>query len=184
MPVEAVLLRGRGRLHLTGRMGTVLRESVRAVVSHLRHDAAAYGLDAAALDADVHVHLPDAATPKDGPSAGVALAVALASAASGRAVRADLAFTGELTLSGRVTAVGGVRAKVLAAERAGLAEVCVPAENRSDLPESLRVRVVLVSRLDEVLRLAFAEESRHGKSSRSQEDGAPAAAAAAAVRPA
>lgn len=157
LPVEVVRLKGRGRLHLTGQLGNVLKESARAALSHLRHESARYGLDPAAFDDDLHVHLPDGATPKDGPSAGIALAVAIASAASGRAVRADVAFSGEITLSGRVTAVGGVRAKVLAAERAGMAEVCLPADNATDVPDALRLRIVAVSSLEEVLRAAFAQ---------------------------
>ena len=123
-----------------------------------RAEAARYGLDVTAFDDDLHVHLPDGGTPKDGPSAGIALAVAMASCVSGRPVRADLAFTGEITLGGRVTAVGGVRAKVLAAERAGMAVVCLPAENAPDLPDALRLRPVPVSTLEEVLRVAFTLE--------------------------
>jgi len=155
LPVEVVRLPGRGKLQLTGRLGEVLRESVRAVHSHLRHAHDRYGLAESAFASDLHVHLPDAATPKDGPSAGVALAVAMAGALSGRAARADAAFTGELTLGGRVTAVGGVRAKVLAAERAQMRTVVLPEENRTELPAALRVSPRCVSRLEEAMAEAF-----------------------------
>lgn len=160
LPVEVVRLPGEGKLHLTGRLGDVLKESARAVLSHLRHARERYGLDEAAFHSDLHVHLPDGATPKDGPSAGIALAVAMTSALSGKPVRPDVAFTGELTLGGRVTAVGGVRAKVLAAQRAGITRVVLPADNRMDLPEATSLVPVLVERLDEVMAAAFGGEER------------------------
>lgn len=155
LPIEVVRLPGKGDLHLTGRLGEVLRESARAALSHLRHRPERYGLLATQFDVDLHVHLPDGATPKEGPSAGVALAIAMCSALSGRPVRADIAFTGELTLGGRVFGVGGVRAKALAAERAGCTQVVLPAENRGDLPEGLRVTPVIVETLEQAMAVAF-----------------------------
>lgn len=165
LPVEVVRLKGKGKLHLTGRLGEVLKESAQAVLAHLRHARERYGIDEEAFQSDLHVHLPDGATPKDGPSAGITLAVAMTSALTGRPVHPDVAFTGELTLGGRVTAVGGVRAKVLAAERAGMTRVVVPSENRPDLPEATKLTPVLVDRLEQVMEAAFgplAPESHEG----------------------
>ena len=173
LPIEVVRLEGKGKLHLTGRLGVVLRESARAVLAHLRHARIEYGIPEEALRDDLHVHLPDAATPKDGPSAGVALAVAMLSALLRVPVRPDVAFTGELTLGGRVLPVGGVRAKVLAAERAAMARVVVPDDNRPDLPEALRARPVLVTHLRQALDEAFRKDE--------PSDGATPLAAVAAV---
>ncbi len=176
LPIEVVRLPGRGKLQLTGRLGEVLKESARAVLSHLHFAREAYGIEEAAFQADLHVHLPDGATPKDGPSAGVALAVAMTSALKGQAARADVAFTGEMTLSGRVLAVGGVRAKSLAAERAGMSRIVLPAENVTDLPEALRATPVLISQLDAALAEAFRkdEETRDGSEPALAEQGAKA----------
>jgi ATP-dependent Lon protease len=149
-------LPGQRKLVLTGQMGPVLRESARTVLAHMRGAARAYGLDPAALAHGLHVHAPEAAVPKDGPSAGLALCVAIASAARGRAARADVALTGEVTLTGRVLAVGGVRAKLLAAARAGIAVVVLPESNRSDVADDAPVAVVYVTSVAQALDAAFA----------------------------
>jgi ATP-dependent Lon protease len=142
--VEANLINdGRGTLTLTGQLGDVMQESAKAAVTWLRTHAPLFGLDAGALGkADVHIHVPAGAVPKDGPSAGVVLVAALISAATGRPVRSEVAMTGEITLSGDVLPVGGIREKVLAARRSGVLEVVLPEMNQvnveEDIPEPLR----------------------------------------------
>lgn len=159
--VEVGLSPGKGELTLTGMLGDVLQESVRAAIGHLRVAPERYGLTRERVDGlDVHVHLPDAATAKDGPSAGTAVFSALVSALSGVALPADLAFTGEISLTGRVLPVGGVRAKLLAAERAGVRRVILPEGNRADVPADVALEPVLVRSLDEVFRAAFPEGAR------------------------
>ncbi len=157
--VEVGLMPGKGGLSMTGSAGEVLQESVRAALAHLRVAPDRYGIDKDRLAAhDVHLHLPETGTPKDGPSAGAAIFAALVSALSGVALPADLALTGEISLTGRVLAVGGVRAKLLAAERAGVARVVLPADNRPDIPPDVAIETVPVRSLDEVFRAAFPAE--------------------------
>ncbi len=146
---------GGGRIRMTGQLGSVLKESVYTALALLRADPRAYGLRPAALQRDLHVHLPDGATPKDGPSAGCAVLVALVSALSGQPARAEVAMTGEISLQGKVLPVGGVRAKVLAAERAGIAEVVLPAMNLGDVPAGTQVRVHAVEHVREVVALVL-----------------------------
>ena len=160
--VEARRMRGAGGLTLTGHLGDVMKESARAALSWLRANAARYGIDPGFYEkTDVHVHVPAGAVPKDGPSAGVAMAAALVSELTGRTVRSDLAMTGEITLSGNVLAVGGIKEKVLAARRAGVVQVILPKQNESrvddDLGEDLRreIGVHYVSTIDEALALAL-----------------------------
>jgi ATP-dependent Lon protease len=157
--VEVGLMPGKGELSLTGRIGEVLGESVRAALAHLRVAPERYGIARAAFEArDVHLHVPEAATEKDGPSAGTAIFAALCSALSGVALPADLALTGEISLTGRVLPVGGVRPKLLAAERAGVRRVIVPEDNRADVPKDAALEVVHVRTLDEVFRAAFGRD--------------------------
>ena len=152
---------GEGRLTLTGQLGDVMKESAQAALTFVRSRAHALGLpDDAGAGRDIHVHVPAGAVPKDGPSAGVTLATALASALSGRPVRKDLAMTGEITLRGKVLPVGGVKEKVLAAHRAGILRVLLPAENEKDLediPADVKeaMTFTLVSYADEVLQHAL-----------------------------
>jgi ATP-dependent Lon protease len=164
MFVEVTTMRGKGELVLTGQLGDVMKESARAAWSFARSRAAELGIDDKRFDLDVHVHVPAGAIPKDGPSAGVTMATALVSALSGRAVRHDLAMTGEITLSGRVLPIGGVKEKVLGAVRAGIKEVMMPKENVPDLediPEEVRETITVhsVETLDEVLSLAIQGEA-------------------------
>ena len=134
LSIEATLVPGKGASKITGRLGEVMRESFDAALSWVRTFAADLGIDPEAFTRhDIHLHVPDGATPKDGPSAGVTIATCLASLYSGKAVRADLAMTGEITLKGRVLPVGGIKEKVLAAHRAGVKTVLLPAANRKDL---------------------------------------------------
>ena len=134
--IEATRMKGKGELRLTGQLGDVMKESAQAAMSYLRGHAAQLGIaDSAFRNHDVHVHVPAGATPKDGPSAGVAMLVALASLFTGRRVASDLGLTGELTLRGLALPVGGIKNKVLAAHRAGLKRVLMPRKNEKDLEE-------------------------------------------------
>ena len=133
---EANMVPGRGRLRVTGRLGDVMRESAEAALTYVRSLAKDLDIDPDRFERqDVHLHVPAGATPKDGPSAGVTMATCLASLFTGRPARSDLAMTGEITLKGRVLAVGGIKEKVLAAHRSGMRQVCLPAANRKDLHE-------------------------------------------------
>ncbi len=160
--VEATRMKGSGTLTLTGSLGDVMKESARTALSWLRAHAVAYGIDAGFYqDADIHLHVPSGAIPKDGPSAGVTMVTALASELTGRRVRGDVAMTGEITLSGRVLSVGGIKEKVLAAKRLGIREIVLPAKNernvREDLGEELRREMVIhtVTTVEEVLNLTL-----------------------------
>jgi len=160
--IEASKMAGASSLTLTGQLGDVMKESARAALSWLRAHAKTYGIDPDFFTkAEMHVHVPAGAIPKDGPSAGVTMATALASALTGRPVRGDIAMTGEITLSGRVLPIGGVKEKVLAARRLGIHEVIVPKQNAKNINEDLTpelregLTVHLVSTIDEVLALAL-----------------------------
>jgi ATP-dependent Lon protease len=148
-------------LTITGQLGDVMKESAQAALSYVRAQAKDLGFDANFFDSnDIHVHVPAGAVPKDGPSAGVTIATALASLLSGRPVRADVGMTGEITLRGQVLPVGGIKEKVLAAHRAGLRTVVLPKRNEKDLddlPQETRddMKFVLVDRVDEVLTTAL-----------------------------
>ena len=160
--VEAARMPGKGSLTLTGHLGEVMKESARAALSWLRGQTDTYGVDPDFYQhAELHLHVPSGAIPKDGPSAGVTMAAALASELTGRPVRGDLAMTGEITLSGHVLPVGGIKEKVLAARRHGVFEVILPKQNEKhvneDLSEDLRrdLTIHLVSTIDEVLKIAL-----------------------------
>jgi ATP-dependent Lon protease len=161
MFVEASVMRGKGELVLTGQLGDVMKESARAALTYAKSHADQLGIpEEAFAGTDIHIHVPAGAIPKDGPSAGVTMATALVSALSRRAVRHDLAMTGEITLRGRILPIGGVKEKVLGAVRAGIGTIVLPKENAADLddlPEDVRssLEVHLVEDLDEVLTLAL-----------------------------
>jgi len=160
--IEASRMAGTAALTLTGQLGDVMKESARAALSWLRTHAREYGVDPDFFkNAEMHVHVPSGAIPKDGPSAGVTMATAMASELTGRPVRGDIAMTGEITLSGRVLPVGGIKEKVLAARRVGIREVILPRQNAKNVNEDLTpelrqdLTVHLVSSIDEVLALAL-----------------------------
>jgi ATP-dependent Lon protease len=184
--IEASRMAGSGALTLTGQLGDVMKESARAALSWLRTHAREYGIDPDFFkNAEMHVHVPSGAIPKDGPSAGVTMVTAMASQLTGRPVRGDLAMTGEITLSGRVLPIGGVKEKVLAARRVGIREVILPRQNEKnvneDLTEELRrdLTVHLVTSIDEVLALALQPVStdlRPGDARRQRDEGRKAKA--------
>ena len=160
MFVEVETTKGKGRLELTGQLGDVMKESARAARTYARSNAEALQIPPAAFETDVHIHVPAGAIPKDGPSAGVTMAAALVSALSRRPAKANLAMTGEITLSGRVLPIGGVKEKVLGAVRAGIHEIVLPKQNEADLedlPGDVRetLTVHAVEELGEVLAVAL-----------------------------
>jgi ATP-dependent Lon protease len=164
--VEASRMQGGGTLTLTGHLGDVMKESARTALSWFRANAPRYGVDPAFYkDSEIHLHVPSGAIPKDGPSAGVTMVSALASELTGRPVRGDLAMTGEITLSGRVLPVGGIKEKVLAARRHGITEVILPKQNekniKEDLTDDLRRELTIhyVVHIEEVLALALIPSS-------------------------
>jgi ATP-dependent Lon protease len=159
--IEATAYSGEGRLRVTGQLGEVMQESAQAAHSWVRAHAVELGFDPLWFaDRDVHVHVPAGATPKDGPSAGITMATAIVSLARGRPVSDQVAMTGEITLTGQVLPIGGVREKALAAQRAGIARVVLPRENEPDLeelPKETRqaLEFVLVDTIHEVLEVAL-----------------------------
>ena len=159
--IEATRMHGRGNLLLTGSLGEVMKESAQTAVSYLRSQAQSLGLDLSNYNKfDIHIHVPAGATPKDGPSAGVAIVAALASLLTKRRVRFRMAMTGEISLRGRVLRVGGIKEKVLAASRFGIREVILPEQNKSDwldVPVEVRTKLKahFVRYISDVLRLAL-----------------------------
>ncbi|HEY3314413.1 MAG TPA: endopeptidase La [Bacillota bacterium] len=165
MPIEVSVMKGKGALLLTGKLGEVMRESAQAGYSWIRSKAAELQVDEAFYEKyDLHVHIPEGAIPKDGPSAGITMATAIVSALSGRPVRRDVAMTGEITLRGRVLPIGGLKEKVLAAHRAGLKTMIIPRDNRKDteeIPANVRRKIefVFVESMEEVLDVALAPDA-------------------------
>jgi ATP-dependent Lon protease len=161
LTIEAVKMPGKGRMTVTGNLKDVMKESISAAQSYVRSRALHFGIKPPVFEkTDVHIHVPDGATPKDGPSAGAAMAVAMVSVLTGIPIRKDIAMTGEITLRGRVTAIGGLKEKLLAALRSGVKTVLIPQENEKDLvdvPQSVKdgLEIIPVSTADEVLKHAL-----------------------------
>ncbi|MGC6516745.1 MAG: endopeptidase La [Candidatus Puniceispirillaceae bacterium] len=161
LQVEAVKVPGKGKVSATGKLGDVMKESIQAAEFFIKSRAATYGIDLQKAEkADIHVHVPEGATPKDGPSAGVAMVTAIVSAQTGIPVRKDVGMTGEITLRGRVLAIGGLKEKLLAAQRGGIKTVLIPKENEKDLadiPDNVKSDLVIlpISYVDEALATAL-----------------------------
>lgn len=161
LQIEVSLSPGKGKLVLTGKLGDVMKESAQAAFSYIRSKAKELGIDPEFHEKyDIHIHVPEGAVPKDGPSAGITMATALVSALTGKAIRREVGMTGEITLRGRVLPIGGLKEKSLSAHRAGLTKIILPRDNEKDIddiPESVRneMEFVLVSHLDEVLKHAL-----------------------------
>jgi ATP-dependent Lon protease len=176
--IEANKMKGKGSFSMTGQLGQVMQESMQAALTWVRSNAKQLGLDEEFLkELDIHIHVPAGAVPKDGPSAGVTMATALVSLLTGTQVRPLTAMTGEITLSGNVLPVGGIKEKVLAAKRAGVRDVILPAENRQNVEEDLTpeqlegVQVHYVNSIDEALAIALPHdeaEIRHDAEEREQ----------------
>lgn len=161
LEVEVNVLPGKGELVLTGKLGDVMKESAQAALSYVRSISEGYGIDAEFYTKhDIHIHIPEGAVPKDGPSAGITMATAMLSAITDRAVKADVAMTGEITLRGRVLPIGGLKEKLLAAKVIGIKTVCIPKDNEKDLEEISKeitdgMEIVPVERFSQVEKIAF-----------------------------
>nr|MDJ0614314.1 endopeptidase La [Rhizobiaceae bacterium] len=164
LTIEAVNMPGKGKMTVTGNLKDVMKESISAAASYVRSRSIDFGIEPPVFDrTDTHVHVPEGATPKDGPSAGVAMVTSIVSVMTGIKVRGDVAMTGEITLRGRVLPIGGLKEKLLAALRGGIKKVLIPEENAKDLPDipdnvKNELEIVPVSRMDEVLEHALVEK--------------------------
>lgn len=163
LSIEAVMLPGKGKMQITGKLGEVMQESVQAAASYVKSRAPQFGIEPPLFEKrDIHIHVPEGATPKDGPSAGVAMCTSIVSVLTGIPVRKDVAMTGEITLRGRILAIGGLKEKLLAALRGGIKTVVIPKDNEKDLaeiPSNVKkgLTIIPVARIEEVLKIALKE---------------------------
>lgn len=161
LAIEALPMAGTGKLELTGQLGDVMKESAKAGYSFVRSNAKKYGIDEEFYkNTDMHIHVPEGAVPKDGPSAGVTIITAMVSALSKKPVRSDIAMTGEITLTGRILPIGGVKEKSLAAYRAGIKTIILPYENKQDtekIPHNIRkkIKFIYAENVDDVLKISL-----------------------------
>jgi ATP-dependent Lon protease len=189
LSIESVVVPGKGNIKPTGQLGDVMKESVSAALSYVRSRSVQFGIKPNLFEKrDIHVHVPEGATPKDGPSAGIAMATSIVSVLTGIAVRRDVAMTGEITLRGRVLPIGGLKEKLLAALRAGITTVFIPKENEKDLaeiPESVKkaLKIISVSHVDEVIGQALVRAPEPIVWVEPEEAPVPAAESESAVRP-
>jgi len=183
MPVEVLLIEGKGNLQITGQIGNVMQESAQAALSFMKSRSRQFAIDPEIYEqVDIHIHIPEGAIPKDGPSAGITICTALISAFTGREVLREVGMTGEITLRGRVLPVGGVKEKVLAAHRAGLKTIILPARNLKDLvdvPKRARseMKIIPVEHLDQVLEVALAPQPEKPRVIRTKRKTKPSSAA-------
>ncbi len=168
LSIEAVILPGKGKTQITGKLGDVMQESAQAAISYVRSKAEKFGIDPAVFEKkDIHIHVPEGATPKDGPSAGITMCTSIVSALTGRPVGREVAMTGEITLRGRVLPIGGLKEKLLAAHRGGIKIVLIPKENEKDLtdiPDNVKrgLTIIPVGIVDDVLKIALLPASESG----------------------
>ena len=161
LKIESVVMPGKGKMQITGKLGDVMQESVKAAKSYIRSKSLDYGIIPPIFDKkDFHIHVPEGATPKDGPSAGVGMVTSIISAITEIAVNKNVAMTGEITLRGLVLPIGGLKEKLLAAHRAGIKTVLIPIENKKDLVEVPKIilesmEIIPVKNVDEVLKVAL-----------------------------
>ena len=161
LTIESVVVPGKGNIKPTGQLGDVMKESVSAALSYVRSRSTTFGLKPTLFEKrDIHVHVPEGATPKDGPSAGIAMATSIVSVLTGIPIRRDVAMTGEITLRGRVLPIGGLKEKLLAALRAGIKTVFIPKDNEKDLadiPDNVKkgLKIFAVSHVDQVIAQAL-----------------------------
>ncbi len=161
LPVEVSLMKGSAKLTLTGKLGEVMQESASAGLSYIRSRAEKFALKPYFYDKmEIHIHVPEGAVPKDGPSAGITILIALLSALTKRPIRPRIAFTGEITLSGDILPIGGLNEKLLAAKRSGISDVVIPFKNKKDIPELPKelikdMNLIPVKSADEVIKIAF-----------------------------
>lgn len=166
LEIEVNIMPGKGETILTGQLGDVMKESAKTGISYIRSIGVSYGIKEDFFEKhDIHIHIPEGAVPKDGPSAGITMATAMISAITGRKVRADVAMTGEITLRGRVLPIGGLKEKLLAAKTAGVKIVLVPAKNMRDVAEIAEeitkgLEIIPVTTMDEVLQNALVHEEK------------------------
>jgi len=161
LTIESVIMPGKGKMEITGKLGEVMQESVKAAKSFVRSRCLEYGIIPPVFEKkDIHIHVPEGATPKDGPSAGIAMVTSIVSSLTGIPVKRDVAMTGEVTLRGRVLPIGGLKEKLLAALRGGIKTVLIPDENEKDLAEIPKnviegLKIIPVKTVDEVLKVAL-----------------------------